>query len=123
MHRGTWKAGERRVAAFFGTLRTSLSGGNSKITRSDTMHGELFIEVKHRKKNSVRTLHDTVKEQAKAEMKIPVLAFLDTNRPGFLLVIHSDDFPSVVESFFHVEKETDHDRDQRHNQANEIEED
>jgi len=105
MHRSTWKAGERRVAAFFSTLRTSLSGGNSKITRSDTMHGDLFIEVKHRRTNAIRTLHDKTRAQAKAERKTPVLAFLDMNRPGFLLVIHCDDFPAVVESFFHVEDE------------------
>ena len=98
MHKGTWKAGERRVAKFFGTLRTSLSGGNSKITRSDTRHDSLFVEVKHRKVHGIRTLHDEVKKQAEAESKVPVIALLDLNRKGFLIVIHSDDFFEVSET-------------------------
>ena len=106
MNRRTWKKGEQRVAAFFGTLRTSLSGGNSKITRSDTMHPDLFVEVKHRKRNSVRTLHDEVKAQAAAEGKTPVLAYLDLGRPGFLLVIHSGDFEQVVRIFMENGKDT-----------------
>jgi hypothetical protein len=46
----TWKAVERRVARFFGSERTPMSGGNSKHTRSDSLHPRLYIEVKSRKK-------------------------------------------------------------------------
>ena len=100
MNRNTWKAGERRVAKFFNTLRTSLSGGNSKITRSDTMHPDLFIEVKHNaKRSAVRTLYDETAKLAKKEKKIPVLALLEMNRPGFLLVVHSHDFPAIADLY------------------------
>ena len=40
-----------------------------------------------------------MKEQAKAEGKTPVLAFLDLGRPGFLIVIHSDDFDAVMGAY------------------------
>jgi hypothetical protein len=40
------KAHERRVARWFGTERTPLSGGASRHTRSDTLHPKLYIEVK-----------------------------------------------------------------------------
>ena len=40
------KTQERRVARFFGTERTPLSGGASRHTRSDTLHPKLYIEVK-----------------------------------------------------------------------------
>ena len=42
-----WKAYERRVAKFFGTKRTPLSGINSgHSTHSDTLHPRLYLEVK-----------------------------------------------------------------------------
>ena len=45
--RRTWKKRESDVAHFFQGQRTPLSGGNSKITRSDVIHDELFIECIH----------------------------------------------------------------------------
>lgn len=97
MHRGTWKAKERKVAGFFGSKRTSLSGGNSKITRSDTMHEHLFIEVKHRKTSSVWKLFEQTKEMAKAEGKTPVVALGLLNHEGVLFVIHSNDLAKVLQ--------------------------
>lgn len=41
-----FKRAERRVAGMLGTRRTPLSGGNSRHTRSDTLHPDLFVEVK-----------------------------------------------------------------------------
>lgn len=41
-----WKVFERRVAAELGTFRTPLSGGSSRHTRSDTLHSDLYVEVK-----------------------------------------------------------------------------
>ena len=43
----TWKAFERRVSSDWGTVRTALSGGNGKVTRSDSHHHALFVECKH----------------------------------------------------------------------------
>ena len=40
--RRTWKKRESNVADFFQGQRTPLSGGNSKITRSDVIHEDLF---------------------------------------------------------------------------------
>lgn len=41
-----WKNFERKIAKIFNTQRTALSGSNSKITSSDTLHPELYIEIK-----------------------------------------------------------------------------
>lgn len=40
------KQQERRVSRFFGVERTPLSGGASRHTRSDTLHPDLYIEIK-----------------------------------------------------------------------------
>lgn len=45
--RSRGKAFESRVAKFFQTRRTPLSGINSGHTGSDTLHPDLFIECKH----------------------------------------------------------------------------
>lgn len=87
----TWKAAERRVANYFNTERTPLSGGNGKQTRSDTLHETLFIECKHRQKHSAVTLWDETKKLAAKEDKTPVVCLVEKNRPGFWLLIHSDD--------------------------------
>lgn len=41
-----WKRYERRVARYFGTQRTPLSGGASRHTRSDTLDPRFYVEVK-----------------------------------------------------------------------------
>lgn len=87
----TWKAAERRIASYFGTERTTLSGGNGKQTRSDTLHEALFIEVKHRKKHSAVSLWDETKKLADKEKKTPVVCLCEKNRPGFWIMVHSDD--------------------------------
>lgn len=93
----TWKRREKQVAEFFGTHRTPLSGGNSGTgTRADTQHPRLFIEQKHRAKHSVITLWDKVKALARKENKTPVLTLTQQNRPGFWLVVHSDDLQTVI---------------------------
>ena len=93
----TWKKRERQIAAYFGTIRTPLSGGNSAHTRSDSLHPDLFIEQKHRKSHSVISLWDKVKKLAKRENKIPVVTLTQHNRPGFWLVIHSDDIEHICD--------------------------
>ena len=54
----TWKSRERKVAKYFNTHRTPLSGGSSRHTRSDSLHDSLFVECKLRKKHSVISLWD-----------------------------------------------------------------
>ena len=90
-----WKAFERRVAAFFKTERNALSGGNSKRTRSDTLHPDLLIECKQRKRFAAVRLWDDTKRLADKENKTPVVCLSEKGRPGFWLLIHSDDFTKL----------------------------
>lgn len=94
-----WKALERRVAKFFNTERTPLSGGNSKITRSDSLHPTLFIETKRatRYKAAIR-LWDETAQMAKPEGKIPVIALGAPHRKGFWILVHCDDLTLVHET-------------------------
>ncbi len=92
----TWKAVERRVAALFGSTRNPLSGRNGKQTASDSLHPRLFVETKHRKKQSLWTLFDGTRKLAKKECKIPVLAIAEHNRPGVLVCVHQDDLDKLV---------------------------
>jgi len=90
-----WKNIERKIANFFGSERTPLSGGNSKITRSDSLHDTLFIESKYRKTHSAVSLWRKTKEMADKEGKIPVVALCEKGKPGFFLVIWSNDLQAV----------------------------
>lgn len=87
----SWKSFERRVARFFNTERNALSGGNSKLTRSDTLHPDLFIECKQRKRFAAIRLWDQTKLLAAKENKTPVICLSEKNRPGFWILVHSDD--------------------------------
>lgn len=69
----TWKHDERKIASMFGTKRTPLSGGNSGHTRSDTLHPDLFIEVKRRQKHALVELYRDTAKLAKLENKIPMV--------------------------------------------------
>tara|TARA_B110000495_G_scaffold198390_1_gene210148 strand:- start:690 stop:1019 length:330 start_codon:yes stop_codon:yes gene_type:complete len=90
-----WKNRERLVSKFFGGIRNALSGINSKVTHADVIHKELFIECKLRAKHSAVKLWDDTKVYADKEKKIPVIALCEKNRPGFWIMVHSDDFESV----------------------------
>ncbi len=92
-----WKQRERQVAKYFGGQRTPLSGGNGKITRADVIHDTLFVECKLRKKHTAITLWDETNEMAKKEKKTPVIALCEKGRPGFWVMVHSDDFFKVKE--------------------------
>lgn len=92
----TWKAIERKVASFFGSKRTPLSGGNSGHTRSDSLHDRLFIETKYRKKHSAVQLWRKTAALAHIEGKIPVVALAEKGSRGFWLVIHSEDLRAVA---------------------------
>ena len=64
-----WKNRERLVSRFFGGVRNALSGINSKITHSDVVHENLFIECKLRAKHSAVKLWDDTKILADKEKK------------------------------------------------------
>jgi hypothetical protein len=90
-----WKQFERRVSRFFKTERNALSGGNSKVTRSDTLHPTLFIECKQRERFAVIRTWDDAKKSATVEDKTPVVCLSEKGRPGFWILVHSDDFLSL----------------------------
>jgi hypothetical protein len=92
----SWKAMERRVAQFFGTLRNSLSGMNSKVSASDTLHPKLFIECKQRASFAHHTTYDQAKESAKKEGKIPVLCTHEKGAKEFLVTLSSKDLPDLL---------------------------
>ena len=91
-----WKKLEQKVARMRNTERTPLSGGNSKITRSDTMDKTFFIECKLRKNPSIWNLYEEVEEKAKKEHKIPVLVIKKKGKHGELFVIHSKDIKKFI---------------------------
>ena len=93
--RRTWKKRESNVADFFQGQRTPLSGGNSKVTRSDVIHDDLFIECKLKKKHSVISLWDATKKLAVKEGKTPVIALCEKERPGFWIMVHSSDLEKL----------------------------
>jgi hypothetical protein len=92
----TWKAIERKVASFFGSKRTPLSGGNSGHSRSDSLHPVLFIETKYRKKHSAVQLWRKTAVLADLESKKPVVALAEKGSRGFWLVVHSSDLMAVA---------------------------
>lgn len=89
-----WKAFERYIASIFNTTRNSLSGGNSKMTRSDSLHPDLFISCKYSKSNHrmLRRLVDEEREKATAENKLAVVINGESNdRSNALVTIHLKD--------------------------------
>jgi hypothetical protein len=95
--RGTWKAAERRIADYFGTTRTPLSGGNGKQTRSDTLHKGIFVEAKLRVTHAVVSLWRETKVLADKEKKIPVICLNEKGKEGFWIMCHSSDFVLVAD--------------------------
>jgi len=82
-----WKATERKVARSLGTERTPLSGGNSKMTRSDTLDKEIFCEVKHRVHISTVSLFRRTQRMARKEAKKCVLCLKENGQKGECAVI------------------------------------
>jgi len=96
MHSSTWKEGERRIARIFNTNRTPLSGGNSRHTRSDTLHKELFIEVKHRKVVPGEGTMKIIEQLAKEENKIPLCVFIKKGSSEPLLLCKLKDIKKIA---------------------------
>ena len=96
--KGTWKSVESRIAKDFGTRRTPLSGINSGHTSSDTLHKELFIEVKHRAGGfGVTNLFKKTAILAKKENKVPVVAVHEKGKQGCWYLIRDRDLRYVAE--------------------------
>ena len=100
----TWKTMERTVARKFGTTRTPLSGGNSKMTRSDTLHPNLFIECKYRAKlpsyiNELRI----VKQRAEAESKIAMMVFKEKGQMGEFVLLELDDLKGFMSKGWYMD--------------------
>ena len=86
-HKGTWKGAESKVASWFGSTRTPLSGGNSKHTRSDTLHPKLFIAVKYRANHTLVALYLKTKQLAAKENKIPVVVPINKGSHCHLVLV------------------------------------
>lgn len=101
--RSTWKSRERQAARLFGSERTPLSGGNGKVTRSDTLHDELFVEVKLRQHHAVYSLFREVEKLAAVESKTAVVVLAEKGKPGFLVVCR----PESIHLLHHMMKNVD----------------
>lgn len=95
-HSSTWKQRERDAAALFDSVRTPLSGSNSGITASDSLHPELYIETKLRAKSSLRSLWANTAMKAAKEEKVPILVIYDKGKHGGLIVVHQDDLEEFI---------------------------
>jgi len=95
-HKSTWKAFERVVAKDFGSRRTPLSGGNSGITRSDTVHDKLFVEAKLRQSFALHGLFVETEKLAKLEGKKPMVAIKEKSKKGYLILIRPEDLEEIA---------------------------
>lgn len=94
-----WKRRERVIAKDFGCERNALSGGNSKLSRSDSTSKHIFIEAKGRQNHAAIKLYDDTKVLAKKEGKIPVLALWQPNRHGYLVVLDPRHLKEVTDLY------------------------
>ena len=95
-----WKAFERFVSTIFSTTRTALSGGNGKMTRSDSLHPNLFVSCKYTQSNNkgLRALVDEEREKAAVEKKIAVCVIGEAgDRANSLVVLHLKDLHPFCE--------------------------
>lgn len=65
------------------------------MSRSDTLHRELFVECKYGQKVAPWKLFRESEVKAKAEGKVCVLALKERNEDGFLVVCRSTDLDLV----------------------------
>lgn len=97
----TWKSIERKIAHAFGTRRNPLSGSNGRHSKSDTLHPELYIEIKHGKPRSFRfySIWERTKEFAKEEDKIPILIFhpIGTRITDSMVVLRLGDLLQLIQ--------------------------
>lgn len=94
-----WKRAEKQVARFFGAERNPLSGGNSRISRSDSTHGEIYIETKYFSEGrfaGIESLFNVTAFNAKAEHKTPVICLKRHGKKGFLILLKESDLLDVA---------------------------
>lgn len=109
MAKACWKQFERFVSSIFSTTRTALSGGNGKVTRSDTHHPSLFISAKYTQSNNkgLRALVDEEREKAAVENKIAVCVIGEAgDRANALVVLHLKDLHPFCELVKHGSVQT-----------------
>jgi len=94
-----WKAFERRIAKSLGTERTPLSGGASRITTSDTLHLDLYVECRWRSRLSVHTWWVVLRQFALKEHKVPVLALHQAKTQTTMAVIDWRFFLKLWEAY------------------------
>lgn len=94
----TWKRFERRIAASLGVARTPLSGSNSRLTASDTLHPTLYVECKKRNRLAVYNWWLNAAHKATDEGKTPVLALHQFRGKHALAVISWDWFVDLLEA-------------------------
>ncbi len=87
-----WKKFERRVASSLGVVRTPLSGSQSRMTASDTLHPTLYVECKKRNHLAVYGWYLNAAHKATDEKKVPVLALHQFRGKHALAVISWDWF-------------------------------
>ena len=92
----SWKRLEQKVARMRNTERTPLSGGNSKITMSDTLDKTFFIECKLRKNPAVWNLFEKTEKLAEKESKVPILVIKKKGKHGELFVVHSKHLDAFI---------------------------
>jgi len=97
-----WKAFERRIAKSLGTERTPLSGGASRHTRSDTLHPDLYVECRQRKRVSLYKLFLLTTIYANGENKTPVIALHQKGARHSLAVVDWDFFLKLWYCFIDV---------------------
>lgn len=104
-----WKCFERYISGIFRTTRNALSGGNSKLTRSDSLHPKLFISCKYTRNNhkTLRTLVAEEREKAVKEQKTAVCVIGEfDDRANAIVVIHLKDIHTFCEAVRNGEIET-----------------
>lgn len=69
----TWKDVELRYAKLFRTTRNITSGGNGHLSRSDSLHPDFYLEIKHGIQCKPTSLWQDTVVKAKLEHKIPML--------------------------------------------------
>jgi hypothetical protein len=95
-----WKNFELYVAKIFNTSRNALSGGNAKISRSDSLHPFLFLSCKYTAAFSarLRKLVDEERSKAVVENKISVVVLGQaSDRSNALCIIHLKDLADFVQ--------------------------
>lgn len=88
----SWKSVERRIAKRLGTNRTPLSGENSRHTGSDTLHPNLFVEVKSWEDPSLHDEFMDLRRKARyRDKKAMILLEENAEDPMFLLITDFDE--------------------------------